>query len=288
MRSATIAHGVNINGRGLFSGEPASCKVRPWEADKALRMGWVTSATHHTGIVFMQSGSMVAADPQFYYEQPNCSVLMSESGDATVVVIEHILAALWAAGIDHAEIQMQGIEVPNQDGSARPIYDLIAAAGATELGERPQLELPGPIRVEGGDGSYIEFSPGADLHVDYFFGHPELGEESYSAQIDRAMAVDELLPARTFITVSEVQVLRNAGLLRNEHAEDALLLRPDGEGGYTGNSALRFENEFARHKVLDLLGDLYIVPAELSGRIRAYRSGHRLNRQLARELMKLL
>ncbi|MDQ3024147.1 MAG: UDP-3-O-acyl-N-acetylglucosamine deacetylase, partial [bacterium] len=108
----------------------------------------------------------------------------------------------------------------------------------------------------------------------------------YIAQLSREMASTEILPARSFITDKEAAAATAAGILRNDNLDDALVLHVvDGE--FQPASPLRFRDEFARHKVLDMLGDLYLAPFEWTGKITAYRSGHRLNRMMARELLEL-
>lgn len=266
MRSATIAHPVEVSGRGLFSGEPCRARLLPAEAG--------------SGIVFETGSACIPAHPTHCLEQANCTALAADG--AQVVSVEHMLAALWAAGIDTVRIVADGQEIPNHDGSALSLYEVIAWAEKRELGERPSLLIAEPIRVQDERGGYIELSPGKGLTVDYHFSHPALGDQQVSLSLSREDAVREVLPARSFATVEEALALASAGLLRNSHEEDALLIR-DG----VPTQPLRFRDEYARHKILDLLGDLYLAPYELSGHITAVRSGHQLNRTLARELLKV-
>lgn len=257
---------MEVSGRGLFTGEPCQARLLPAEAG--------------SGIVFETGGVCIPAHPAHCLEQANCTALAADG--AQVIAVEHMLAALWAAGIDTLRIVIDGPEMPNHEGSALPLYEVIAWAGKRELGERPALTTAEPIRVEDERGSYIELLPGHGLAVDYHFSHPVLGDQRLSLSLTREEAVREVLPARSFATVEEALALASAGLLRNTHEEDALLIR---EGLPT--QPLRFRDEYARHKVLDLLGDLYLVPYEVSGHITAVRSGHQLNRTLARELLKV-
>jgi len=267
VRSATIARPVELSGRGLFSGEPCRATLLPSEAG--------------SGIVFETGGARIPAHPAYCLEQANCTALSADG--AQVVSVEHMLAALWAAGIDTLRIEVAGPEMPNRDGSALPLYEVIAWTGKRELGERPALALAEPGKAGVGDerGSYIELAPGKGLTVDYHFSHPVLGDQRLSLSLTREDAVREVLPARSFATVEEALALASAGLLRNTHEEDALLIR-DG----VATQPLRFRDEYARHKILDLLGDLYLAPYELTGHITAVRSGHQLNRKLARELLR--
>lgn len=295
MRSATIAQPVRIEGRGIFSGERCICYVWPWQDGLPAPL------------TFRLGRQLIAALPPFFAEQPNCTGFSSPEG-AAVAVTEHLFAALWAAGIDHALIELSHPELPNHDGSAITLYEAIAPAGRSELGLRPALQLATPLRVESAAGAFIELAGSpvgedqgepvseAPLQISYTFSHPQLGEQRLEIGITRESAVREILPARSFATLEEASALVAAGLLRNRHTEDALLLTPaqpsasaDGAlpGSYVPSTPLRFGDEFARHKLLDLLGDLYCTGIELSGKVTALRSGHSLNRALASALYAL-
>lgn len=211
---------------------------------------------------------------------PNHTVLARDG--ARIRVTEHLLAALWAAGIDTAEvILLEGSELPNFDGSALPFYDALLSCGRSEHGLRPLLGLDQPLVVEG-SGASFELTPASALEVHYSFDHPQLGAQDFSCLARRETAATELLPARTFATAEEVAQAQAAGLLQNTNELAGLVIR-DG----IPNQPLRFPNEYARHKVLDLLGDLYLLPFDWPCRVRAMRTGHAMNHQLARRLMQL-
>ena len=266
MFSATVSEPVIIDGRGLFSGLMCRAVIVP--------------RYEGTGITYFREGLPIEAVVDNFHEQPNCTVL--SNGRLSIAVTEHIQAALWAAGIDSAEIHVHGPELPNHDGGAATLYDALVSVPDESLGmRRPQFTLGETLEVSDGD-SYIRLEPCDELRISYSFAHPELGEQLYISELDRGMAVNELLPARTFITEREATMARSAGFLHNEHEEDALVIR---EG--MPNKPFFFPNEFARHKVLDLLGDLYILPFEWTADITAHLSGHKLNRELARQLMRI-
>lgn len=267
MHSATISQPVIIDGRGLFSGQLCRAIIVP--------------RYEGIGLTYFQNGDAIEAVPENFHEQPNCTVL--SNGRCSVAVTEHLQAALWAAGIDSAEIYVTGPEIPNHDGGAATLYDIIASVPDESLGvHRPQFTLGETLEIHDGEDSFIRLSPCDELRIHYSFGHPELGEQQFVSELDRGMAVNELLPARTFITEREADQARHAGFLRNEHEEDALVIR----NGIPSQPYF-FSNEFARHKTLDLLGDLYILPFEWRAEITAHRSGHKLNRELARQLNRL-
>jgi UDP-3-O-acyl-N-acetylglucosamine deacetylase len=208
---------------------------------------------------------------------------MMESGGARITQTEHILCALWAAGIDTAEIAVSGPEMPNHDGSAKPLYDALLSGGLVEHGPRPSVAIPRQLRVGSSSGAWITIEPGEQLIVSYHFEHPELGTQDFDATITREWAVEQLLPARTFITEREARDAKAAGLVLHNDETAGLLIRDP-----ASPPALRFPDEYARHKVLDLLGDLYAVPGELTGRIDCHMSGHILNRELARKLVSMV
>jgi len=261
MKSATLANEVNLVGRGLFSGKMCTAMLRP---------------RSEVGIVFQVGGEEVPAVSSAFVEFPSCSVITN--GSASVRVVEHLMAALWAAGIDSAEIEVTGPELPNKDGSALWQYDEIVRGGRVDLADRRAITHTESI-VVGDKDKFIIWTPGASLEVTYMFEHPELGASEFAGEIDREYAAESIIPARSFITENEAKQAMAQGHLRNTHEEDALLIRAG-----RPVTDLRFADEYVRHKVLDLLGDLYVIPYELTGRIACYRSGHALNRELARKL----
>jgi UDP-3-O-[3-hydroxymyristoyl] N-acetylglucosamine deacetylase len=265
MDSATLRKPVDIHGRGLFSGEPCLIRVAP--------------APYGHGLVFRRSGVSIPALPAQLAESPNCTVL--ERDGQRISVTEHLLCALWAAGIDTAEItQLEGPEIPNIDGSAEPFYAAVAAAGREAFNRRRKLLLNTALRL-GDDSAYFQLEPSTAPSVRYFFSHAELGAQDFEFNFERDTAVKEILPARTFATLREATALQEAGVLRNTDETAGLLVR-DGVPA----QPLRFENEYVRHKVLDLLGDLYLLPFDWPCRVTAYRTGHGHNHQLAKRLMR--
>jgi UDP-3-O-[3-hydroxymyristoyl] N-acetylglucosamine deacetylase len=267
VRSATLQSSVTITGRGLFSGLPCRATLHP--------------AKPGSGLAIRKDGVTFPLNTDTIIERPSCTVVGADGCE--VAVVEHLLCALWAAGIDTALIECDGPEIPNHDGSALPFYEALLSGGRVEHGERSHFTLTEPIRIEE-NGDYIEVSPADSLTIEYHFAHPELGASTYSAKLDRSSAPAEILPARSFITDREAAAARAAGFLRNDNVEDALVLHVT-DGAVTPATPLRFPDEFPRHKVLDFLGDLYLAPFEWTGRVTAHRSGHRLNRQLARRLV---
>jgi UDP-3-O-[3-hydroxymyristoyl] N-acetylglucosamine deacetylase len=265
MDSATIRKPVEIHGRGLFSGEPCLVRIAP--------------APYGHGLVFRSGGVSIPALPAQVADAPACTVL--ERNGKSIRVAEHLLCALWAAGIDNAEItQLSGPEIPNVDGSSLPFYEALAAAGREVYNRRRKLVLNTSFRL-GDDEAYFLLEPAHAPSIRYFFSHAELGVQEYEFNGERTVAVKEILSSRTFATLREATALQEAGLLMNTDESAGLLIR-DG----APSQPLRFDNEYARHKVLDMLGDMYVLPFDWPCKVTAYRTGHQHNHQLARQLMR--
>jgi UDP-3-O-[3-hydroxymyristoyl] N-acetylglucosamine deacetylase len=270
MLRATVASPVEFAGRGLFSGEP--CRIRIEPRDKR-------------GLLYRTTaGGEVLAHPDHIQSSAGCTVLRSNR--AEIRVIEHLQAALWAADIDSAVItQLDGPEIPNVDGSAAPFYRALLGDGDLKIAAtaeaRPTLRIAEPLRV-GDETAWFELEPADTLSIHYHFDHAELGQQEFRWERGRDGAAEEILLARTFATLAEADSMARAGLLRNRDELAGLLFR-DG----VPNQPLRFANELARHKVLDLLGDLYVLPFEWPCRLRAFRTGHLHNHLLARILWRL-
>lgn len=271
MHSATVAESVRIEGRGIFSGQPCAVELVPAPAGSGIR--------------FIKQGERIPAHPASYIEGPETANTSGFTGGGQrVLMTEHLMAALWCAGIDTADVHCTGPELPNVDGSALLYYAALEGQARKIGSERPELTAAARIHVsldKAASGSpYIDFDNLGEPGLSYEFDHPELGCQLLAGLFSREWVAQEILPARTFITINEAQELRARGIL--QHADDSIaVVLTDG----VPNSPLRYPDELARHKLLDLLGDLYCLPFELHGRINAVRSGHRLNRELARKLL---
>ena len=205
-------------------------------------------------------------------------------GDVCVDTVEHLLAAFYGLGIDNARVEIDGPEIPGMDGSAASFASLIRSAGAYEQSAlRRVMRVRRPLEIRDGD-RWLRVEPHRGLKVSYEidFAHPLIGR-----QVLRDFAVGEesfereIAPARTFGFVAEVQALWRAGRARGASLDNTLVLdasRVLNRGG------LRFADEFVRHKVLDLLGDLALLGARLEGHVRVRRGGHALHQRLVAKL----
>ncbi len=210
---------------------------------------------------------------------------------ATVLTVEHLLAACVGTGLDNAVFALSGGEVPAGDGSAATWADLIAEAGLVEQpAEARRLAPPAPVWVSG-PGSYLIALPAGGLQVTYVFTADEHAGERADGRggvgnqyIDFVVTPEtfrrELAPARTIAFLAEIEALRNRGLALGGTPEQAVVIGPNGYAG-----PCRFPDEPARHKALDLLGDLALIgPARLYAHVIGIRSGHALNAELAKRL----
>jgi UDP-3-O-[3-hydroxymyristoyl] N-acetylglucosamine deacetylase/3-hydroxyacyl-[acyl-carrier-protein] dehydratase len=201
--------------------------------------------------------------------------------------VEHVLAAVAAAEIDDLWIDVDGPEPPVMDGSARPFFDALTAAGVADGTAAPEyLELPEAVRVIDGDSVY-EAHPAADLRLDVTidFPHPLIGRQRGEYAITPAAFARELAGARTFGFVAEVEALRAKGLIQGASTDNAVVL--DDVRIVDGGDALRWPDEFVRHKAMDCLGDLMLTGRRVHARIVAYRPSHRGTVTLVREMTRL-
>jgi UDP-3-O-[3-hydroxymyristoyl] N-acetylglucosamine deacetylase len=200
-----------------------------------------------------------------------------------IETVEHLLAALAALGVDNAIVELDAPEVPIMDGSAAPFIYLIHEAGIRSLArQRSYMKLTRPVAVES-DGRQVAAYPSDSLRVSYTisFDHPLLRHQQRSFEIEEASFVEEIAPARTFGFLKDVEQMRQAGLALGGSLDNAVVL---GEAGVL-NNRLRFSDEFVRHKILDILGDLSLLGRPLLAHIVAVRAGHNLHSQLVRQIL---
>lgn len=275
-RRRRLASSISCKGIGLHSGRSISLTLHPGSSG--------------TGIVFYRSDLNLSFPARFDHvtETRLCTGLsLPGHPEARVGTIEHVMAALAAAGVDDAVVELDGPEVPILDGSADPFLFLIDCAGITEhLGTRRTIEVLKPIRVEDGNGAWAELDPTDDLALDaeltIDFGETAIGRQSFSLRITSDSFRSELANARTFTLAEEISRLRAAGLARGGSLDNAIVV----DGTLIVNpGGLRRPDEFVRHKLLDVVGDLALAGAPIAGRFTGHRSGHAINNQLLRKLM---
>jgi len=267
----TLAGTVSRSGTGLHSGEPVDAELAP--------------AQEGTGVLFrrvdLPGEPAVPADVEAVTGVDWETVLTS--GEATVRTVEHVLAALAAREVDNAEVRLRGPEPPALDGSALPWCEAVDEAGIREQ-ESPArvLEIREPIALEEGDASYSAAPyPGLRLSAEIDFEHPLIGRQFASALLPDEAFCREVAPARTFGLAEWEEPLHEEGLALGASHGNTIVLE---DGGIAGDGELRYPDEFARHKLVDLLGDLALLGARLRGHVSAHRPGHRGNVSLARRI----
>ena len=205
------------------------------------------------------------------------------SGAASVETVEHLLAALRSLDIDNVCVELNQAEVPIMDGSSAPWVYLIQDAGVKELpSARQSIQIRRPVQLQQGNKRMAVY-PADRFKVSYTisFDHPLLRHQQKTIDVSERVFVDEIAPARTFGFLKEVEMLRQRGLALGGSLENAIVL---GETGVL--NPLRFDDEFVRHKILDVIGDLALVGFPIIGHLVVHRGGHALHTAFANELLK--
>lgn len=259
-RQRTLMRPASLSGTGLHTGKDADVRMLPAPPD--------------SGIVFVRKDlagePRVHADTDFVVETERCTVL--EDDTARVYTVEHIMAAVAGMSIDNLVIELTGPEVPIMDGSALPFAAAMAAAGFRSQEAEPlMVEILEEVSFKQGR-SVVSAKPsnGLTLSASIHYDNPYVGNQSATFTITPEVFLEEIAPARTFCFRHEVEMLREMGLIKGGSLENALVVGEDG----IMNGPLRFDNEFARHKLLDLLGDLALLGGPVRGEINAERGGH--------------
>lgn len=262
---------VEIEGVGLHTGAETRVRLNPAPAD--------------SGIVFERSdlgGRPIAASAANVRSTSLATTLAD--GDASVGTVEHLMAALAGMGIDNARIEVEGPEVPILDGSAAPFVDAIRRAGmVTQASPRRDLSLRRPVTLRQGERTILAL-PSADLRISYAidFSHPAIGYQAVTLRLDESVFAASIAPARTFCLLRDVRAMRDSGLARGGSLDNALVVGDDG----VMNGQLRFRDEFVRHKVLDLIGDLALVGAPLKAHLIVFKGGHQMHAALVQKMLE--
>jgi UDP-3-O-[3-hydroxymyristoyl] N-acetylglucosamine deacetylase len=202
-----------------------------------------------------------------------------------IQTVEHLLAAVRGLGIDNLLIELRGPELPAMDGSAAPFVALLYSAGkeAQVAVRRPALRVPETVRV-GDEHRWVQISPGPELRISYTLDHehPAVGVQVASFVPTERVFVEELASARTYGFLKDLELLRQQGLALGGSLDNAVVVGQD----RVLNGTLRFQDEFVRHKILDVLGDLTLLGRPVVGHVVARNGGHALNHLLVREVAK--
>jgi UDP-3-O-[3-hydroxymyristoyl] N-acetylglucosamine deacetylase len=274
LRQHTLKSNIHCSGVGLHSGQKLTMSLYAAGVD--------------TGIVFrrtdVQDGcNEITARFDNVGDIRLCTTLINEDG-VTIGTVEHLMAALAGCEIDNAVVELNGPEVPIMDGSAGPFVCLIESAGIVEqAAPRRAIEILRRVHVANGNAEIsLEPSSGFSINLGIDFAHPSIGQQNIVLDMTSAAFKSQICRARTFGFLHEVESLRTAGFGLGGSLDNAVVISAD---GVMNEEGLRFADEFVRHKVLDCIGDLYLLGAPIQGRVRGRRNGHSLNNLLLRTLI---
>lgn len=274
IRQRTLKNAFETIGIGLHSGRKVKLALRPAPVD--------------TGIVFrridLNPPVAIKAEPERVNDTRMATTL--DKGQAKIATIEHLMSALSGLGIDNCFVEVDGAEIPIMDGSGASFVFLIKAAGVVEQdAPRKFVRVKKPIEIHAGDKwASLEPFNGYKLSFAIDFGHPAIDATAQLVEVDfdTQTYINDVAKARTFGFVNDLEMLRSYGLAQGGTLDNAVVmddyhvLNPDG---------LRSNDEFAKHKLLDAMGDLYVLGHPLVAHYKAFKSGHDLNNKLLRKLL---
>lgn len=268
----TIAKAADYQGIGLHTGNLCKIVFKPAPVDSGVTLirtdlpGSPAIQAHHSNVLGVIRGTTVGNDAM------------------RVHTIEHVLSAVYALGIDNMIIELNANEPPVADGSSRVFFDTLKEAGVVAQDAPRQILIPTePLRYKNGE-TEISFEPSDDLRltVSILFQHPLIQQQQVSVLIDADVYRSEIAPARTFCFDYEVEALKKQGLAKGGSLDNAVVVGLDRI--HNKEKKLRFPDEFARHKTLDLLGDLYLLGRRLQGHVTAFRPGHGHNINFVKQM----
>ncbi|MBF0622322.1 MAG: UDP-3-O-acyl-N-acetylglucosamine deacetylase [Magnetococcales bacterium] len=268
----TLKNTIRCTGIGLHGGDKIYLSLRP--------------APENTGIVFHRTdrdGALIPAKVSNVADTSLCTTLANSDG-VKVSTVEHLLAAFAGLGVDNAYVDLDGAEVPIMDGSAAPFVFLIQCAGIVDQNvAKKWIRITKPVEVNH-EGKRAAFYPdnhfSVSLKID--FNHPLVSEQKIELDVTETSFIKEVSRARTFGFLKDLEMLQSRGLARGGSLDNAIVIddfRIRNEGG------LRYEDEFVRHKIMDAIGDLYLLGHPVIGRFEGERTGHAMNNLLLRQLM---
>ena len=270
MKQRTIKKAVEVIGIGLHKGEPIKLRLEP--------------LSENAGIVFYREdiAMSIPLSPSSVIDTRMATVIGNEKG--FISTIEHFLSAIYAYGIDNLRVSVDGNEMPIMDGSSISFCLLLDEAGIKEQKELKKIiSIKRVVEVQDGD-KFVKLSPSKNAKFDFRikFDHPVIGEQSESFDFSTSNFIEEIARARTFGFAKDIQYLQSQNLALGANLQNAIgldehkVLNPEG---------LRFDNEFARHKILDAMGDMMVSGHNILGRYESFAGSHNLNYQLTTKLL---
>lgn len=272
----TVAHAVSLSGTGVHSGAEVAITFQPAEADAGIvfQRVYANGETAEFKAVSSQVGNTDL-----------CTVLGFHPA-RSIATVEHVMAALYALGIDNVVVEVNGAEMPIMDGSSEPFIDAIEQVGITMLGvKRRYIRIIKPVRVESGS-SWAEFLPydGTRFEVEIEFDTPLIGRQAWKGDLTASTFRKELSRARTFGFMRDVERLWASGHALGSSLENSVVISDDHT--VVNVEGLRYPgDEFVRHKTLDAVGDLALAGAPFIGCYRSFRGGHKMNANALKALL---
>lgn len=268
----TINIPISCDGVGLHTGKRVNLTLKPAEPDYGIRFVRVDLP----GMPVIEAKNSQVVDTRL-------ATSLGLNG-YRIYTVEHLLSALAGVGIDNASIEIDSSEVPIMDGSAAHFTSLLQGVGFKAQGNRKKfLRIKKSITIQEGD-KYIHLSPHGEFKISYTieFDHPILQRQSYTLVVKNKTFIEEICRARTFGFLKDVETLKQNGFAKGGSLENAVVIDTK---GVLNEEGLRYKDEFVRHKILDLIGDLSLVGKPILGHIIAYKSGHTLNYALIKKLL---
>jgi UDP-3-O-[3-hydroxymyristoyl] N-acetylglucosamine deacetylase len=277
-RQTTIANKVSCSGVGLHSGAAVIMTLQPAAANTGIVFKRLDVAKEHAVVVARYDAVM----------ETKLGTTIRNHFNVGVSTIEHLMAALWGAGVDNVTIELNGPEVPIMDGSSEPFTFMLECAGLKRLpAAKRVIKILKTMEVREGDSiarvsPNLEGEEGCVLDIEIAFAHKAINRQVASYDFRDVTFKQALSRARTFGFEHEVEALRSMGLARGGSLENAIVV---GKEGILNEGGLRYDDEFVRHKALDCIGDLYLAGCRIDGHFHFTRPGHAINNALLRALL---
>jgi UDP-3-O-[3-hydroxymyristoyl] N-acetylglucosamine deacetylase len=272
IKQTTLADTVETKGLGLHTAVPVHLRLKPAPPD--------------TGYVFIRTdlgGFEIPASVEWVAHCSYATTLMRTG--VMLSTVEHLLAALRGGGVDNVYIEVDNLEIPIMDGSSEVFTDMIERAGIVEQPlARKALKVQEKVSIEQGDRR-IQIEPADAYEIDCLidFKHPLIGTQHFRVDVTNGNFGREIAAARTFGFTEEIEALRRANLIQGGSLDNAIVLTSN---GMLNETSLRFTDEFVRHKILDIIGDLALLGMPIMGRVTAHKSGHILHAALMTKLLR--
>ena len=275
IKQRTLQQAISTTGVGLHKGNKVNLTLRP--------------APANTGLIFrrvdLDPVVDIPARADWVRDTQLCTCLINEE-NVRISTVEHLLAALAGVGIDNAIIEVDSHEIPIMDGSSHPFVYLLQSAGIEEQSAAKKfIRIKQPVRVEDGD-KWAELLPHDGFRIDFAidFDHPAIADTGQTVSMDFSANafIKDISRARTFGFMKDIEYLRKNNLALGGSFDNAVVLD---DFRVLNNDGLRYDDEFVKHKILDAIGDLYLLGHSLIGEFHGHKSGHELNNKLLRELL---